>query len=215
MFPAVDAAWSRRRTLALSCFLHAILLAWLLFPATPTYIKPHLLMAGERGTSSTHVYWLAGAPLQDFPSRTQTARLRLQRPAQKSDRREKFPKVAQEDKTTFAAPDPAPLAGLPNGSVDYGSDEGFEVRPAIRVSGSEPAVAPGDLAGVPEGNIVVEVTIDERGNIVRKIVLQGLGPVIDDKVLAALQDWRFLPATRDGVAIPSRQDVHYHYPVRR
>jgi hypothetical protein len=42
-------------------------------------------------------------------------------------------------------------------------------------------------------------------------VVQSLRPAIDAKVLAALESWHFLPATRDGVAIPSKQDVYYHF----
>jgi len=52
--------------------------------------------------------------------------------------------------------------------------------------GSEPAVNEYDLAGINEGNIIVEVTIDERGNITQKTVLQSLNSAIDHKVLAAL-----------------------------
>jgi hypothetical protein len=36
-------------------------------------------------------------------------------------------------------------------------------------------------------------------------------PAIDQKVLLALETWRFRPATRDGIPIPSKQDVHYHF----
>ena len=87
-----------------------------------------------------------------------------------------------------------PQAGSLYGSLSYGRSDGTEVRPAIRVSGSEPAVNEYDLAGVHEGNIIVEVTIDEHGNITQKTVLQSLNPAIDHKVLAALEDWHFLPA---------------------
>jgi hypothetical protein len=46
------------------------------------------------------------------------------------------------------------------------------------------------------------------------MVVQSLGPAIDAKVLAALENWRFRPATRDGVPIPSKQDVVYHFKPR-
>ena len=58
-----------------------------------------------------------------------------------------------------------------------------------------------------EGKVVIEITIDERGEIVRKTVLQSLGPQIDNKCLAALENWRFQPATRNGAPIPSKQDA--------
>jgi len=61
---------------------------------------------------------------------------------------------------------------------------------------------------------VIEITIDESGNIVNRVVVQSLGPAIDGKVLAALENWHFRPATRDGVPIPSKQDVVYHFKPR-
>ena len=78
----------------------------------------------------------------------------------------------------------------------------------------EPLVSPDDLRGGSEGNVVIEITIDEAGNIVNKTVVQSLGPAIDAKVLAALENWHFHPATRDGVPIPSKQDVVYHFKPR-
>jgi len=45
-------------------------------------------------------------------------------------------------------------------------------------------------------------------------VVQSLGPAIDGKVLAALENWHFHPATRDGVPIASKQDVVYHFKPR-
>jgi hypothetical protein len=43
-------------------------------------------------------------------------------------------------------------------------------------------------------------------------VLRTVGYGIEEKVLAALENWRFKPATQDGVAIPSQQDVYFHFP---
>ena len=63
-----------------------------------------------------------------------------------------------------------------------------------------------------QGDIIVEVTIDEQGNVTAMRILQSLNQDIDEKVLATLRDWRFRPASMDGVAISSRQDVHFHFP---
>jgi TonB family protein len=59
---------------------------------------------------------------------------------------------------------------------------------------------------------VVEITIDETGNIVQKVVLHSLGPAVDGRLLAALEKWHFAPASKNGVPIPSKQDVYYHFP---
>jgi TonB family protein len=68
-----------------------------------------------------------------------------------------------------------------------------------------------DAAGI-EGDVIVEITIDEQGTIVQKVVLQSLGPAVDNRLLATLEQWHFTPAAKNGVPIPSKQDVHYHFP---
>jgi TonB family protein len=83
----------------------------------------------------------------------------------------------------------------------------------LPVATADPVVYPWELPD-SEGKVVVEITIDERGEIVQKTVLQSLGPRIDDKVLAALENWRFHPATRNGVAIPSKQDAVFPFRAR-
>jgi TonB family protein len=62
------------------------------------------------------------------------------------------------------------------------------------------------------GDVIVEVTIDEQGAVTETKLLQSLKRDIDEKVVATVRNWRFKPATVDGVAISSRQDVHFHYP---
>jgi protein TonB len=63
-----------------------------------------------------------------------------------------------------------------------------------------------------QGDVIVEVTIDEQGSVTETRVLQSLERGIDEKVIATLKGWRFKPATVDGMAISSRQDVHFHFP---
>ena len=120
----------------------------------------------------------------------------------------------QKERETAAASAPAPTAGSTYGSLSDGATSGEDVRPALPAVTSEPRVGPDELRGIGEGNVVVEITIDEGGAIVGKSVMQSMGPAIDAKVLEALENWRFHPATRDGVPIPSKQDVVYHFKPR-
>ena len=60
--------------------------------------------------------------------------------------------------------------------------------------------------------MIVEVTIDVLGNVVEEKLLRGVGYGIDEKVIAALRERHFRPATRNGVAIPSKYDVYFHFP---
>ena len=62
------------------------------------------------------------------------------------------------------------------------------------------------------GDVIVEVTIDSAGNIVKKKLLQSIGYGIDEKVMAVLENWHFRPAMFNGAPVASRQDVHFHFP---
>ena len=104
-------------------------------------------------------------------------------------------------------------AGLPYGTLSRGQLYGDEIRPALPVATSDPVVWPWQLPETP-GNEVIEITIDERGEIVRKTVLQSLGPDIDTKCLAALENWHFHPATKNGSPIPSKQDAIFPFRAR-
>jgi TonB family protein len=222
-FTPVNADISGRRTasLLLSLALHGLLLGWLLYPPTLRVLAPSSVAAGVSGGSVTTLYWATHekstndspgtARLEQRESRkrltwkSQPSKIRRTQPPEPVRR----PMDAQAQSTGSSLGNPSPPAGTAYGS--QGSAFGDEVRPALPINAYDPVVDPNELPGHVEGSIVVEITIDDRGNIVQKTVLQSLGAAIDNKVLAALENWHFRPATRDGVAIPSKQDVYYHF----
>ena len=60
--------------------------------------------------------------------------------------------------------------------------------------------------------MVVDVVIDAQGRITQARLARGLGGSIDQQVLATVQgQWTFAPATRNGVAIASEQELLFHY----
>lgn len=214
------------RSLSVSLTLHGLLLVFLVHSPTPTVISPSLTLAGKNGPSVTQLYWptQTAAAAAQANSNSSAERTRHRRVSEasltwdrlKNEKRTNPPDAALTETTVASnatSPNSAsatPPAGSRYGSVFNGS-LGHEVRPALPVLSTEPVVSPADLVGGIEGSVVVEITIDEKGNIVDRVVLQGLRPAIDAKVLAALESWHFSPATRDGVAIPSKQDVYYHF----
>jgi hypothetical protein len=48
---------------------------------------------------------------------------------------------------------------------------------------------------------VLEIVIDERGAIESAVVTTSVSPLYDPRLVAAAKDWRFNPATRNGVAV--------------
>ena len=216
--------WRPRPAWLTSIGIHALLVAALMHGRTAVFVAPSSALGGANGTATTHLYWASGTDSEEKASGKNSAqreksgaRLTWKKVGKSEFRspRETHSTVDQNDKVEIAsaATDPAPSAGSAYGSLSEGASVGHEIRAALPAVTFEPVVDPEDLPGT-EGNVVVEITIDEAGNIVNKVIVQSLGAAIDAKVMAALEFWRFRPATRDGVPIPSKQDVVYHFKPR-
>ncbi len=212
--------------LAAFCFsvgLHCLFLLWLLHKPGAKILAPNFVVTGNHGTYIAHLYWpnQRNQAANDAPGTSDASSRQLlnahltwkqRAKAAKSERVRPRPKLGLDAETTMPGQSARARAeGPPLGTVLYGALTGEEVRPALPVVSPDPIVAATELNSL-QGDVVVEVTIDEKGNIIHKAVIQSLAPVIDGKVLEALENWRFRPATRNGVAIPSKQDVYYHFP---
>ena len=215
-----------RRAAVCSVALHGLLLLWLMHKPEPRIVAPSFVVNGDRGTQIAHLYWPNRQPAVANDSSPGTSgkssaqklnshltwQKRMQ--AKKQVKREQtHPKLGPDSETS--APGAAAqvhAAGSPLGAVFEVTLTGDEVRPALPVVSPDPVVPASELNGLQGLDVVVEVTIDEQGNTVAKSVIQSLAPTIDAKVLEALENWRFRPATRNGVAIVSKQYVFYHFP---
>jgi TonB family protein len=216
----------RSQPYAVSVVLHVLLLVGLLWKPAPQFLAPAFVLRGQEGVVVTRLYWPTDLSRSEhanafrYSSRQkeqQVAKSRLtwRRPTSTPQGEDEVQLAKSDVRQTAPAADRlarAATAGSLLGSLADGPSSPFEVRPALPVAETDPVV---DISEIPggSGTIVVEVVIDETGRIVAKTVLQSLGPNVDAKVLAALDGWRFRPATRDGVPIPSKQDVHYHFPL--
>jgi len=202
-----------------SVIVHCAFLAWILHSPRPIFVAPASVARGDGGTRVTRLYW-PGRPLDSGPGefnlsapvslqhRHKEARLEWEQPPKAGKGRKLPPPNVARDETAREN-NTGSAAGSSYGSLAQGQLSGAEVRPALPVRGSDPQVYPGELR--EEADVIVEITIDEAGNIIDKKVLRSINPAIDERVLVALDSWHFHPATRDGVPIPSKQDVHYHF----
>lgn len=223
-------ARQQRGLLVASCALHGLVLAWLLRSPEAIRLIPNSVALGQNGTSVTRLYWSSKNPDDSSHSSSDQAtqryrheRLGLKLTWKTPARPSKLPapempvaKVEAEDNSktqTLSAMGHGAQAGVPYGSLYHGSLSGDEIRPALPVATADPVVWPWQLPTSP-GNEIIEITIDERGEIVNKTVLQSLGSDIDNKCLAALENWHFRPATRNGTPIPSKQDAIFPFRAR-
>jgi TonB family protein len=185
----------RRAALVFSLIVHCVVvLLWL--TRAPMFIQPSSVAWGLHRNSANLIYF----PRIAEP--TETAKKLHFRPKTR-------PKPAVE---ALQQPAESARAGSPEGSLAQGPVTGVEARPALPLVFPDPSIYPWQLPKGLQGDVIVEVTIDEHGNVTQTKVVQSLQSDIDDKVIATLRNWRFKPASVDGVAISSRQDVHFHFP---
>jgi TonB family protein len=232
MFAQLDSATARPQRWVRwgSVGLHAAVLALLLREPEALLLNPVSVAIGQNGTSVTRLYWSSKTPDDSTHSSPDSAtqRYRHQRlghekltwkaPAQLAKVSPQLPitRAEAEDKAqtqTLSALGHGAQAGLPYGTLTNGQFYGDEIRPALPTATSDPVVWPWQLPD-SAGNEVIEITIDERGEIVDKKVLQSLGSAIDTKCLAALENWHFRPATKNGEPIPSKQDAIFPFKAR-
>jgi TonB family protein len=216
--------------LAGSLALHGLLFAWVLHAPEPQLLNPSSVAIGHNGRVVAKLYFPTLSPDDSTTSSSDQASevYRHQRlghekliwkqtsaaaklPSQSVARARSGAddaKTATLSKLGHGAP-----AGLPYGSVPGGPIYGDEIRPALPITTSDPVVYPWQRPD-SEGKVVIEIAIDERGEIVRKTVLQSLGPEIDNKCLAALENWHFQPAMHNGSPIASKQDAIFPFKAR-
>jgi TonB family protein len=221
----------QRGVLAASLATHGLLFAWLLHTPDPRLLTPSSIVLGHNGKVVARLYF--PSPSADDSSTSSpdsaTQRYRHQRLGHEklilpqNSRLSKSP-LPQAPRSLTSADENAKTetlsklghgepAGLPYGSLPGGPAYGDEIRPALPIATSDPQIYPWQRPD-SEGKVIIEITIDERGEIVRKTVIQSLGPAIDSKCLAALENWHFLPATHNGVPIPSKQDAIFPFKAR-
>lgn len=207
--PARRRRWSF--SVCISSAIHLMVMIVFCWPFVPVFVKPALIARGEGGsaTPSTVLLYVPN-DLQIATSSSQPL-LSLPAPARKKPQKTRLRRrtnvIEEADKTPNQAE-----AGSENGSAYDGLASGDEVKPALPVAFQDLKIPRSELPSGIQGDVIVEITIDAQGSVVEERLLQGLGHGVDDRVIAVLRDWRFHPATRNGVAIPSKHDVHFHFP---
>jgi len=105
-------------------------------------------------------------------------------------------------KVVAAPPEPVPpppVAASPTA-------EPPKIVPPVALSQEVPPM-PTDLASRADPKLVLVVLIDESGKVTNTTVKESAHPVYDRLVSQATRNWKYTPATRNGVPIPSEQVV--------
>jgi TonB family protein len=211
--------WSGRkrwnRALLASFAGHRLLLFLLVHRAGAIFVNPSDVDLGIKGSSgSMSIVYLApvGPEKIQTPQDDLQPSLRAALPPKPKPHNPET-KVRQTNQPTRDdAPEQTARGGSPYGRVPGAPITGDEVVPALPEVFPDPPVSRADIPAGVQGDVIVEVTIDEQGNVVQTKLLQGIGYGIEQKVLSVLQRWHFRPASKDGVTIASQHIVYFHYP---
>jgi TonB family protein len=197
-------------SVCVSSALHLVVVILFCWPSVPLFVKPVLVAHGEGGSATPSSVALYVPNDLETASANKPPLLSLAVSTHKKAQtklRKRTNVMEEADKTPNQAE-----AGSENGSAYDGLASGDEVKPALPVAFQDLKIYRSELPSGIQGDVVVEITIDAQGAVVEERLLQGLGHAVDDRVIAVLRDWHFHPATRNGVAIPSKHDVHFHFP---
>jgi protein TonB len=206
----IPAQKQRPAPVAYSAMAHLAACA-LLFAAFYSRPLTRIVSPGEKsGSVATVIY----SPANGYEAANGMARAAAGQP--------RPPKAAPSDK---ASPLPVLAAGGPaagasssadapaNADTANGLDSLGDGNVRIALGAFIPQPKP-DLSLFPrgfEGDVVIDVLIDANGKIREKRLVHGISPEVDSTVMATLESWRFTPAERNGEAIPSQQELLFHY----
>jgi TonB family protein len=176
----------------------------------PPLLQPTSTLRGDGGSSVTHITFSApGSSVSDSP----IAKAAEDEHALYAAKRRRPERAKPEPKPAVAAENLKPgMPGFVLGSLANGFPGDHDVRVALPVVAPDPPILRHKLPDWLRGDVIVEVTIDEQGNVVKTKVLETVGYGIEEICVATLHQWRFTPAKIDGISVASRQDVHFHFP---
>jgi protein TonB len=85
-------------------------------------------------------------------------------------------------------------------------------KPKKMVSPEYPVIA---RQGEMEGVVVLKVTIDERGRVIRAVVLRSDASVFDQAAIEAVRQWTFTPAEQSGNPVKATITIPLRFTLNR
>jgi TonB family protein len=203
----------RRSIVFLSGFVHlAVLVLILALHGMGPYVVPEKIQAVQKLSGSSH---LAFNPAQAKAGRPNAA-LHLPRKTPRAPRAVTPPPgeggTALEVLREHARTATAGMVASIKVRQFYGfSTDQYDL--AVRTSGELPVIPASDLPPRFEQYITVEVTIDLDGRVADARIIGGETPLaVQQRVLAAVREFKYTPARRNGTPIPTQVDVVVHIP---
>lgn len=191
--------------LGLSLAGHAVLLAVVLLLVLHTRARP---VYHESRCCTVALYWSGATNMGNAKAPAEPRRKKVHKPAPPTSAANKTasPVPATQSASSqsgLAAPQQQPTAGTGTGSED--------AEPAFPVFYPTPGVPDPTLLPAKEQKVIVDVQISAMGEVIDEKLVQGLGNGVDQIVLNTVRGWRFHPATLNGTAIASMEELVFPF----
>ena len=112
----------------------------------------------------------------------------------------------------------APHHGDGAGKALFGNGpDSIDMTPAFPVYSPHPPIHDRTLLPQTAEKIVVDVDLDEMGQVVKETLVKGIGNQVDAMVMDIVKTWRFQPAKINGKPVASQAEVVFpldrNYPI--
>jgi TonB family protein len=121
---------------------------------------------------------------------------------------QKTPKAIQPTQSVQKGSTAAPQEAPPQPGIIHESGKALQSTAINRVTPTYPPLA---KAARISGAVVVEVTVDEQGNVISAQVLSG-HPLLKDAAIQAVRGWKYAPAERSGVPLKVIGPITFNFP---
>lgn len=129
-----------------------------------------------------------------------------------------IPMIVPEKQKSGGGSTRDPHHGDGSGKATHGNGpDSIDMTPAFPVYSPHPPIKDRTLLPETADRIVIDVTLDDAGQVVKETLVKGLGNRLDEIVLGIVKTWRFQPAKVDGKPVASEAEVVFpldrNYPI--
>ncbi|HTW60350.1 MAG TPA: TonB family protein [Terracidiphilus sp.] len=119
--------------------------------------------------------------------------------------------LAMSEKAAAPAGHPvaADHAPMPGNGADAASAD-----PAYPIFSPRPEVTDRSLLPSTDRQVIVDVKVSAKGDVLEASLVQGIGNALDSLVLATVKTWRFHPAMINGSPVPTEAELIFPFSER-
>ncbi len=123
------------------------------------------------------------------------------------------PTIQTSDRVAYMAP-PTPAGHRPSAKHDPVAGNSVDAQsadPAFPVFSPRPPVIDRSLLPANSQQVIVDVKVSATGDVLEATLVKGIGNALDQLVLSTVKTWRFHPATLNGTAVPTEDELIFPF----